>query len=97
MIFMCFVVFFKQKTAYELRISDWSSDVCSSDLRKGDIPSVPPLAMALTEYLLFVDVNPRKALDVAAESTVVVQYKDWWWKARLGRCYFKLGMQIGRA
>src|SRR3546814_8050411 len=28
---MCFFVF-KQKTAYELRISDWSSDVCSSDL-----------------------------------------------------------------
>src|SRR3546814_5497794 len=26
--------FFKQKTAYELRISDWSSDVCSSDLRQ---------------------------------------------------------------
>src|SRR3546814_20472260 len=28
-------VFFKQKTAYEMRISDWSSDVCSSDL--GDV------------------------------------------------------------
>src|SRR3546814_1077391 len=28
----CF--FFKQKTAYEMRISDWSSDVCSSDLRR---------------------------------------------------------------
>src|SRR3546814_13442917 len=28
------VFFFKQKTAYEMRISDWSSDVCSSDLRK---------------------------------------------------------------
>src|SRR3546814_4248253 len=26
------IFFFKQKTAYELRISDWSSDVCSSDL-----------------------------------------------------------------
>src|SRR3546814_1568897 len=26
--------FFKQKTAYEMRISDWSSDVCSSDLRQ---------------------------------------------------------------
>src|SRR3546814_5870163 len=26
------VMFFKQKTAYEMRISDWSSDVCSSDL-----------------------------------------------------------------
>src|SRR3546814_10481731 len=29
---MCLVFFFKQKTAYEMRISDWSSDVCSSDL-----------------------------------------------------------------
>src|SRR3546814_5179895 len=33
-----FFFFFKQKTAYEMRISDWSSDVCSSDLgrRAGD-------------------------------------------------------------
>src|SRR3546814_4353063 len=30
---MCVIFFFKQKTAYEMRISDWSSDVCSSDLR----------------------------------------------------------------
>src|SRR3546814_10776732 len=30
----CFFVFFKQKTAYEMRISDWSSDVCSSDLQR---------------------------------------------------------------
>src|SRR3546814_9461343 len=29
---MLFFFFFKQKTAYEMRISDWSSDVCSSDL-----------------------------------------------------------------
>src|SRR3546814_5164701 len=29
---VCFIFFFKQKTAYEMRISDWSSDVCSSDL-----------------------------------------------------------------
>src|SRR3546814_4070910 len=28
--------FFKQKTAYEMRISDWSSDVCSSDLQSGE-------------------------------------------------------------
>src|SRR3546814_3348249 len=37
LIFICFFCvffffFFKQKTAYEMRISDWSSDVCSSDL-----------------------------------------------------------------
>src|SRR3546814_1913247 len=33
---VCFF-FFKQKTAYEMRISDWSSDVCSSDLKDGSI------------------------------------------------------------
>src|SRR3546814_1765009 len=36
MIDLCFLwcfFFFKQKTAYEMRISDWSSDVCSSDLK----------------------------------------------------------------
>src|SRR3546814_5474325 len=34
-VYDCLMVFFffKQKTAYEMRISDWSSDVCSSDLR----------------------------------------------------------------
>src|SRR3546814_4260976 len=32
-VLICFLLcFFKQKTAYEMRISDWSSDVCSSDL-----------------------------------------------------------------
>src|SRR3546814_5032909 len=32
-----FFFFFKQKTAYEMRISDWSSDVCSSDLLDGTV------------------------------------------------------------
>src|SRR3546814_4426677 len=34
MVIILLVFFFKQKTAYEMRISDWSSDVCSSDLGK---------------------------------------------------------------
>src|SRR3546814_1938813 len=39
--------FFKQKTAYEMRISDWSSDVCSSDLqsdsaKSDDVAAAPP-------------------------------------------------------
>src|SRR3546814_14449505 len=37
-----FVFFFKQKTAYEMRISDWSSDVCSSDLTYA--AAAPPVA-----------------------------------------------------
>src|SRR3546814_6683346 len=32
-IYMFCFLFFKQKTAYDMRISDWSSDVCSSDLK----------------------------------------------------------------
>src|SRR3546814_5259866 len=44
LIWLCFCLlmffFFKQKTAYEMRISDWSSDVCSSDLdQRGSNPS----------------------------------------------------------
>src|SRR3546814_4140971 len=38
---LCFFFFFKQKTAYEMRISDWSSDVCSSDLAEAE-PDLPP-------------------------------------------------------
>src|SRR3546814_2808926 len=39
----CFCLFFKQKTAYEMRSSDWSSDVCSSDLwhRSSASPALP--------------------------------------------------------
>src|SRR3546814_4408489 len=39
-----FFFFFKQKTAYEMRISDWSSDVCSSDLAVDDPLKVEDLA-----------------------------------------------------
>src|SRR3546814_10571344 len=37
--YCCVFFFFKQKTAYEMRISDWSSDVCSSDLEIGADPA----------------------------------------------------------
>src|SRR3546814_5400170 len=36
---LLYFCFFKQKTAYEMRISDWSSDVCSSDLQVADLPA----------------------------------------------------------
>src|SRR3546814_4817778 len=40
--------FFKQKTAYEVRISDWSSDVCSSDLMDAFESDVPERAVRRT-------------------------------------------------
>src|SRR3546814_10810247 len=45
---LLFFFFFKQKTAYEMRISDWSSDVCSSDLRQfGFVPLSADQALAV--------------------------------------------------
>src|SRR3546814_15179678 len=45
MILLMCVVFFKQKTAYEMRISDWSSDVCSSDLLQAVEHAAPRLSL----------------------------------------------------
>src|SRR3546814_2387869 len=47
-VIICFF-FFKQKTAYEMRISDWSSDVCSSDLRLSLVvaPTIRVLVLVL--------------------------------------------------
>src|SRR3546814_14734213 len=42
--FCIYFFFFKQKTAYEMRISDWSSDVCSSDLARLPVVVAVPAA-----------------------------------------------------
>ncbi|CAG2122623.1 unnamed protein product, partial [Medioppia subpectinata] len=36
--------------------------------------------------------NIRVALELAAKATEINQFKDWWWKVQLGKCYYKLGM-----
>src|SRR3546814_7853336 len=45
-VFVVGLFFFKQKTAYEMRISDWSSDVCSSDLNPKAYAAISDLATA---------------------------------------------------
>src|SRR3546814_4956537 len=53
---MSYIFFFKQKTAYEMRISDWSSDVCSSDLRVllpvGDVCGPTSCRRAERQYVM---------------------------------------------
>src|SRR3546814_4928994 len=56
---MMFFFFFKQKTAYEMRISDWSSDVCSSDLARDVEPA--PAALGVVPAL------EQQALRVVAQ------------------------------
>src|SRR3546814_5963125 len=52
------VFFFKQKTAYEMRISDWSSDVCSSDLTNDASARGSPFGAAIS---VAPAINPRVA------------------------------------
>src|SRR3546814_8972598 len=69
MIYLCFLFFFfffKQKTAYEMRISDWSSDVCSSDL------IVDAEVVVWNIHFLLADQLPCIALGRAIETVVVV-------------------------
>src|SRR3546814_17202635 len=44
------IFFFNQKTAYEMRISDWSSDVCSSDLQAGRCGDTGRLKLNVSEF-----------------------------------------------
>src|SRR3546814_1596194 len=68
-VLLSFVVFFffKQKTAYEMRISDWSSDVCSSDLVDLRTPRFAALSNKLGQAVQGLraehDIDVRGALD----------------------------------
>ena len=52
----------------------------------------PAESKAILDYLLYVLHNPRKALELAAECTKTNDFKDWWWKSRLGKIYYQLSM-----
>jgi tetratricopeptide repeat protein 8 len=44
------------------------------------------IAKAVVDYLIYVESNFRRALDIASEATILVNYNDWWWKSRIGKC-----------
>src|SRR3546814_1742402 len=61
------VFFFKQKTAYEMRISDWSSDVCSSDLdRLAEVVDLPSALRGGRRIEIVVDVGERRWVGIVA-------------------------------
>src|SRR3546814_2190909 len=57
----CLFFFFKQKTAYEMRISDWSSDVCSSDLRSNVRPEPAPITWMIEAHSAFLSMSASDA------------------------------------
>ncbi|XP_061932679.1 tetratricopeptide repeat protein 8 isoform X2 [Apis cerana] len=52
----------------------------------------PSIAKSLFEYIYYYEHDIRYALDLAVQATKACQYKDWWWKVQLGKCYYNLGM-----
>src|SRR3546814_5500542 len=68
--------FFKQKTAYEMRISDWSSDVCSSDLgAQRDSPAVHRFGDLAVHRGLFLDircVRPAEEQELGTDQARVI-------------------------
>src|SRR3546814_1936564 len=94
-------LFFKQKTAYERRISDWSSDVCSSDL-----PNQYRVDRDFVFLMASYDIDPGAATPKIAEMT---DFNMWTWNSRVfpgidslpvrqgDRVRIRMGNQIGRA
>ncbi len=66
--------------------------ILADKLNAKNVAKKKHIAKAVVDYLIYVESNFRRALDIAAEATSIVSFNDWWWKARIGKCQFKMGM-----
>src|SRR3546814_2788786 len=81
-----FCCFFKQKTAYEMRISDWSSDVCSSDLARAQ--NMGNKAVDLLKLIPGYD----KGSDLAVIERCSGHGGSW----GVRKDFFEVGMKVGK-
>src|SRR3546814_7744037 len=111
MVVVLFLFFFKQKTAYEMRISDWSSDVCSSDLLSSGVTLAISIFSRTAKREVFVERSKFKlVLQVFVPSAIFVVAIGFiglyvaaviyiaffmWWLGRYGLP--KILAEIGRA
>src|SRR3546814_7541300 len=86
--FAMFCYFFKQKTAYEVRISDWSSDVCSSDLEDSRT-LFPQLYFNLDQPGAFLPANATSNFQIIDETPAAFAQATYDFSA--------IGLKIGRA
>src|SRR3546814_8800918 len=74
----CNCFYFKQKTAYEMRISDWSSDVCSSDL-------LEHIVVALRGHRPILNRNSMQRTPAAADHLLCDTSANWRGAPEIGR------------
>eukprot|EP00771_Trimastix_marina_P003213 gnl/Trimastix_PCT/4429.p1 GENE.gnl/Trimastix_PCT/4429~~gnl/Trimastix_PCT/4429.p1 ORF type:complete len:504 (-),score=119.31 gnl/Trimastix_PCT/4429:118-1629(-) len=66
--------------------------ICPEQLDFNKYGARPALAKVLCEYIIHVERNPAMALKLAAVATEKAEYKDWWWKLKIGKCLYLLGL-----
>src|SRR3546814_3069639 len=100
MLLFYFFFFFEQKTSYEMRISDWSSDVCSSDLRFGRLESGTAMGVVFSIMfaggVLLMEQAAASNIDLDAECVLYGQLEDILWLAPTGLASL-LDPEFGRA
>lgn len=52
----------------------------------------PLVAKPLFEYLFYYEGDIRNAMELAVQATQSCQFKDWWWKVQLAKCYIALNL-----
>src|SRR3546814_6197061 len=85
----CVCFFFKQKTAYEMRISDWSSDVCSSDLANRAHGRIE----GREQLVLGVDMRAREAVEQGRFAGIRIADQR---HHRIGNAPPRLAMEVAR-
>src|SRR3546814_5994090 len=94
---ICFF-FFKQKTAYEMRISDWSSDVCSSDLPSSVLMNIIPAKVAGVERIVMMTPTPGGEINPVVMAAAHIGGVDEIWRVGGAQAIAALAYgKIGRA
>jgi hypothetical protein len=79
--------FVRLGTASMLSSPDQFINLARLDFQK--YAKAPNLSKPLFEYIFYHENDMRNALQLAAAATEEAQFKDWWWKIQLGKCYYR--------
>ena len=65
-----------------------------ADINPKTVVKRKSVAKAVVDYLFYVEKNFRKMLEICSEGTIASNFTDWWWKYKLGKCYYKVMLYL---